>query len=373
MEIIQQVWQVIFYIITPFLLMKLLGKTKKLKFISPILLCYLIGMILGNCRFIPMDKKLALTLSELMIPLAIPMILFSADFKRWLGLAKKTIISFVFSIIGVVSSSIIAAYFFSDILPDYWKLSGMLVGVYTGGTPNLMAIGMGLKVKEETLLLANTSDAIMGGIYFLFLISGAKWLAGKFLPPFRKPAFSPPLAATRETESRFSLLVAFILSLLFVGISVGISELLTGRIEVAIIMLVITTLGIGASFINKIRNIQGTYEAGQYLILIFSLAIGTNINFSELLTSSSGVFIYTAFVMTMSIVIHFFLAFIFRIDVDTTIITSTAGIFGPAFIGPVAEGIKNREVVISGLASGLVGYAIGNYFGFAVAWLLRPR
>ena len=355
MESIQQVLQIIFYTITPFLLMKLLDKTKKLQFISPILLCYIIGMILGNSGF-PVDKKLALTLSELMIPLAIPMILFSTNFQRWLGLARKTIISFAFVIIGVVASSIMAAFLFSDIVPNYWKLSGMLVGVYTGGTPNLMAIGMGLKVGEETLILANTSDAIIGGIYFLFLISGAKWLACRFLPPFVKPVFSPPLAATSETTERFSLLVAFILSVIFVGISVGVSLLLVGRIEVAIVMLVITTLGIGASFMEKIRNIKGTYEAGQYLILIFSLAIGTNINFSGILTSSSGVFMYTAFVMTMS-----------------TIITSTAGIFGPAFIGPVAEGISNREVVISGLTSGLVGYAIGNYFGFAVAWLLMPK
>ncbi len=65
------------------------------------------------------------------------------------------------------------------------------------------------------------------------------------------------------------------------------------------------------------------------------------------------------------------LAMVFRIDTDTTIITSTAGIYGPAFIIPVAEGIKNREVVVSGLTCGLAGYAIGNYLGFAVAWLLR--
>jgi uncharacterized membrane protein len=55
------------------------------------------------------------------------------------------------------------------------------------------------------------------------------------------------------------------------------------------------------------------------------------------------------------------------------LITSTAGIFGPAFIGPVAERLRNREVIVPGLTCGLVGYAIGNYLGFAVAWLLMPR
>ena len=163
-----------------------------------------------------------------------------------------------------------------------------------------------------------------------------------------------------------------LLSLVIVALSVGASLLFTGRIEVSIVMLMLTTLGIAASFLRKIREIPGTYKAGQYVLLVFSLALGTNINLYELLASSSKVFMYTAFVMTTAIVIHFILAYFFRIDTDTAIITSTAGIFGPAFIGPVAEALDNREVIIPGLTCGLVGYAIGNYLGFAIAWLLMP-
>jgi uncharacterized membrane protein len=61
---------------------------------------------------------------------------------------------------------------------------------------------------------------------------------------------------------------------------------------------------------------------------------------------------------------------IFRIDIDTTIITSAAALYGPAFIGPVAEGIRNREVVVSGLSLALLGNAFGTYLGIAVAYLL---
>lgn len=368
-----QIFQVLFFIVTPFLITKLVGKSKKLNFLSPILLCYVVGMILGNSKFIPIDKKLALSISEFTVPLAIPLILFSTDFKRWLGLARKTIISFILVVVGAITSSVLAATLFSGLFDEYWKLSGMLVGVYTGGTPNLMAIGMGLKINEETLILTNTADAILGGIYFLFLVTGAKWLVSKFLPAFSESVFIPEFAITKEKPNRLGLFFALFLSLVFVGISVGISFLFTSRLEVSIVMLVLTTLGIVASFVGRIRKIEGTYEAGQYVILIFSLAIGTTTNFSEMVSSSSVIFMYTAFVMTMAILIHFLLAFLFRIDVDTTIITSTAGIFGPAFIGPVAERIKNREVIVSGLTCGLVGYAIGNYLGFAVAWLLMPR
>jgi len=367
-----QVIEIIFYFITPFLITKGLQNAKKLGFLSPILLCYLVGMVLGNQSFVPINKQLALSLAEVAVPIAIPLILFSTDVKRWLKLARKTVLSFVLVAISAVASAVLAAFFFSSV-PEYWKISGMLVGVYTGGTPNLMAIGMGLQVREETLLLTNTADAIMGGLYFLFLVTGAKWLIGKVLPSFSSPFMEPALAATEEEGSKVELGFAVLLSILCVGISAGIALLVTGGLDVSIIMLILTTLGVAASFHQRVRRIKGTYEAGQYFILVFSLTLGTNINFQEILGSSSGIFLYTAFVMASAIVIHLILAWIFRIDTDTMLITSTAGIFGPAFIGPVAERLRNREVIVPGLTCGLVGYAIGNYLGFAVAWLLMPR
>jgi uncharacterized membrane protein len=69
---------------------------------------------------------------------------------------------------------------------------------------------------------------------------------------------------------------------------------------------------------------------------------------------------------------HFALAALFRIDADTALITSTATIFGPPFIGPVARALRNRELMVSGLTTGIMGYAVGTYLGLAVAWLLRP-
>ena len=52
------------------------------------------------------------------------------------------------------------------------------------------------------------------------------------------------------------------------------------------------------------------------------------------------------------------------------LVTSTAALFGPAFIGPVSVRLGNRPIFVSALMSGLVGYAVGNYLGLLVAWLL---
>ena len=45
----------------------------------------------------------------------------------------------------------------------------MSVGVYTGGTPNLNAIGLALKAPEHIIVLVNTSDMIVCIPWFFFI------------------------------------------------------------------------------------------------------------------------------------------------------------------------------------------------------------
>ena len=76
-------------------------------------------------------------------------------------------------------------------------------------------------------------------------------------------------------------------------------------------------------------------------------------------------------VMFGSILLHLLICYILKIDRDTALITSMAGIFGPAFVPPMCQVLKNRAVLVSGITSGLVGYALGNFAGLIVAWLLK--
>lgn len=92
---------------------------------------------------------------------------------------------------------------------------------------------------------------------------------------------------------------------------------------------------------------------------------------NELVNKSSTLFFYCTYVMFGAILLHFIFAAFFRIDRDTVIITSAAAIYGPAFIGPIANSIKNKEIIVAGITMGLIGYAIGNYLGIGIAMLLK--
>ncbi len=54
----------------------------------------------------------------------------------------------MFSVVAVVSFGF---YLFQNTNPELWKISGLLVGVYTGGTPNLASLKLMLDVDEKHL------------------------------------------------------------------------------------------------------------------------------------------------------------------------------------------------------------------------------
>ena len=140
---------------------------------------------------------------------------------------------------------------------------------------------------------------------------------------------------------------------------------------VPIVILGITSLGIAASFHKKIRRLPHSYSTANYLLLVFALAMGSLANFDELRTASSELFFFCGIVVFGSVFLQYLFACIFKIDRDTAIIASTASIFGPAFIGPVANALGNKDIIAVGIALGLIGYAIGNYLGIGISYLLN--
>jgi uncharacterized membrane protein len=383
MKLMASILQVIIMLGFPILVIETVKRNKLAGMVGPVILCYAVGLIVGNLPDSPVDTKLSQTVSEAMVPLAISLMLLSTRFVAWLKYAKQTAKSFSLAVVAVlVSSFTVSAYFHLQEMgvDDVWKLSGMMVGVYTGGTPNLAAIGTALSISNEVFIVLNACDLMLSALYLVLLLSVAQKVALKFLPSFvpkekhdKDETFHyqrvERMASKKTLAKAWSL--AFFLSAGIVGVSIGFSILLDGKITAPSVILGVTTLSIGASFIKKIRFLPRTYEFGEYFLLVFCMGIGSISNYHEMLAASPEVLLYVTCVFVGTLALHFLLSWIFRVDADTTLITSVAGIFGPAFIGPVASVLKNKDIVVSGLTTGLVGYAIANYLGLGMAHLFH--
>ncbi|MGI6161722.1 MAG: DUF819 family protein [Christensenellales bacterium] len=378
MQGIISVVQLVIIVLFPWATISLCNRFKVLKTLGPVFICYAAGFLISMLPLPEMDRGFGISVSEVLVPLAIPMLLISVNISHLRHMAKSVSKGFVIIVVSVLIVASGSYFLFGHMVPEAAKISAMLTGVYVGGTTNLIAIGYSLNVSDTLLVLTNTADLIAGGLYLFMLLSFLGPLLRKFLPKFQSvgmkdAALAEEMASTyddaafKPTVKNFLRLIpVFLAAAAAVGISLGASFLVSGGINAVIVMLGVTTMGIAYSFIKRLRETQGSFHAGQYLIYMFSIAMGMAFDISLINLKTINILFYLLIVQFGSVLLGMIIAKVVKLDADTTIITSTACIFGPPFIMPVANALKNRELILPGLICGVLGHAIANYLGYAV-------
>jgi uncharacterized membrane protein len=370
----------LFYLLAPALIIYLAYTIDSVSKLGTIVVAYALGLVIGNIGVLPENiATVQNALTTLTVPVALPLLFFSLELGRWKVLAKKSLLSLVAALISITIASVIAFLVFARYIgPEGWKAGGMLVGVYTGGTPNLAAIGNALRIDPIVYVSVHGSDVVASAFILLFLISAAPRLYAKVLPAFRHEGedeeqystFSPYFTGASLPEIR-EMLGALGLALVIFAAGGSFTLFLPEASALPAAILTITTLGIAASFVPRVRRLRNSFQLGYYLILVFSIAVSSMANVRELTVTAPVILLYVASLLVIVSIIHLGLSALFRIDTDTHIITATSFIFSPPFVPVVAAAIGNRKVVVPGVLIGVTGWVLGNYIGFAVAYLLR--
>ncbi len=415
---------VVFYFTFPLIIIYLCKRWSFLKKLGSIVLAYGFGLLIGSTGILPqgsagyklaLQGKTALPKTELeslikqgkateddlyvnriasvqdiipsvVVPLAFPLLLFSLNLKRWLRYAKKGFISVVLALVAGLVMVTAGFFIWKDSIPESWKLAGMFEGIYAGGTPNFVAIKMALNVNPTLFVIVSTYDMIVGAFLVLFFITIAPRIFRLILPPFDESkgiAVDEAVIASQTDDLEdysgmfkkgvlLPLLGALGLSVLIFAASGGIALLLPGIPMMVVVILSITTLGLLFSLLKSINSIEKTFQLGMYLILVFSLIIASMANIRTMFgIGMLNLILFITWCYFGSLILHIILAKIFRIDADNFLITSAAFIFSPPFVPMVANALKNKDVIVTGITGGIIGYIVGNYLGVALAYFLK--
>jgi len=355
--------------------------------LGAVVICYIAGIILGNTGLLPDGfAKVQESITNLSVIIALPILLFSLDVKKWTRHSGKAILSIFLATFSIIIVASIGFLIVNDSVNDAWKLVGMAIGLYTGGTPNLAAIKTALDIDPTLYLTFHTYDVLVGSVYIIFCITIAQRIFGKFLPAFdSKKGDSEDIPVTdyeREEINSYQgilkwsiikgLIVSLVLSLIVVGLSFGVGQLFPDEYLTSIIILMVTTFGIAFSFVPFVKNIEKTFQFGMYIILIFCLTVGAMADLEKIfVTVNYDILFFVLGSVFGSMILHALLCKLFNIDTDTFIVTSVSAIGSPPFVPLVADAIKNKQVVLSGMTAGIIGYAIGNYIGVSMAYLMK--
>ena len=385
MEIVNWIILIAGFCLIPSVVLMLCRKYGFLKKIGPVMILYALGIIIGNIGLMPEQMPAVQELlSNAMVPLAIPLMLFGCTFN--MKGARSQILALVTGMISVATAVVIGYFIFGRNLPEGAKIGGMLTGVYTGGTINLAALKTMLGVDDETYILINSYDILVSFLYLSFLLAIGIRLFRRFLPNTLGTFTDKDEAAIQKEMSKedkkpvkgfFTRIgLAYTakllgLTVLIVGVSAGVALLLPSDMFMTIFILMLTTLGIACSFIRKVHNMKYSYDIGMYFIYVFCIVVASMADLSKLnLAAGMELLGYLLVAVFGSLLLQIIFAKIFKIDSDMMVIASVTYINSPPFVPMMAAAMKNKDVLIPGLTIGVIGYAVGNYLGFLMSQLL---
>lgn len=377
----------LFFIFAPAAVLYVCRKVNLLGKIGPVLVLYILGVIVANIGILPSGEERVSILafqesvSEVLVPLALPMMLFGCNFRRFsLGQSLSAFIAGVMAVALIV----VAGYIICDgrLGAEGSKMGAALAGQYTGGAANLAAVKQMVGLSTESFVMLSTCNLIVSFFYLMFLMGGGVRFARHIVGGRRHAEQVVDIVAEDDNPYRdfakrsslWQLLKITIASIAIMGVSLLVAMKVGGEDGISMVALIlsITTLSLLATITPEVRRWDKSYDAGMYLIYIFCLVMATMADLSSIdWQQSVYVLIFQTIIVFGSLFITILFARLCRVDADTAVITSNTLINSPVCVPMIAAAMKNRDVIVVGITNGLAGYAVGNYFGYLIYRVLE--
>ena len=386
---------IVFYLLVPAGVLWACRKVKFLDKVGPVLTLYILGVVVANLHIVPADcQGIQKTLQDVMIPLAIPMMLFGCNFKNFN--AGTTVKAFIIGIVAT-AAMVVGGYWLlgSQLGADGPTIGATLSGQYTGGAGNYAAVNMMLGDKGltgEKFALVSTCNLVVSFFYLMFLMGGGVQMARRIVHGKNIKEYNDSINAEEyvndnpykdfgKKKSIVQLLKVFGAAAAVAVVSLLASnyfkegtlmfDLLGGDFSMVALILILTTISLLLTNFKEVRSWDKSFDAGMYLIYIFCFAMAMLADLSKLdWELGLWVLVYQAIIVFGSLTLSVLLARPFKVDADSVVITSDTLVNSPLCVPMIAATMKNKGAIMVGITNGLAGYAVGNYLGYLIYQLL---
>ena len=344
------------------------------------MLAILIAAILSNAGLVPLESPVYDVILGPVTSLAIAWLLLSVNLGDLRKVGGKVLIAFGLAVVGTALGAFAgAAIFGDDFGSETWKLAGTLTGTYTGGGLNFDAVGRGTGLPDQLFAGATAADNVTTALWLGVTLLLPVWLA-RFYPP-------APIDATADEVKEgdvpsvhadhpfFARVPTSTLDLAVLA-GAGLLLLLLADMVATVVpaipsVLWLTTFALIAGHFTPLGRVNGAFQLGNLALVLFFVIIGIFSRISEIVAVGIAVFWFTLVVVGIHGVFVFGVGRLLRIDVASLAVASQAAVGGPSSALAVAVAREWRALVLPGVIVGLLGYAVGNYLGFAVAAVVR--
>jgi uncharacterized membrane protein len=133
----------------------------------------------------------------------------------------------------------------------------------------------------------------------------------------------------------------------------------------------LTTIALVLSQLPAIRKLRGAQVASYFALHMFFIVLGASSVVAEVFEAGLPIFGFMIAIIVLHVLVVYGVGLLARIDLPTVSVASQAAIGGPGSALALSMAMKWDRLVTPGVIVGIFGYALGNYLGFACAYLVR--
>jgi uncharacterized membrane protein len=364
------------------------------------LLALILGAILSNTGLVPATSPVYSVIEGPLTSLAIAWLLLAVNLSDMKVAGPRMIGAFLLAGVGTALGAMVAAMVFSGAFGENtWRLAGVFTGTYSGGSVNFVAVGRGVELPDFLFAGAAAADALTTGIWLAATLLLPIWLR-RFYPtpiPGEEPFAGRGVGGAEKEGSRGTganegaqsgrgeegvgahpffdrppLSTLDLANLLAVGFILVLASEWIGRMIPSVpAVLWLTTLALLVGHTKPFLKPRGALQLGNLALHFFFVIIGIHSRVSEILAIGMEIFYYTLVLVAVHGLVVFGFGRLARMDLGSLSVASQAAVGGPSSALAVAVSREWKGLVLPGIIVGLLGYALGNYVGLGVAFLLR--
>ena len=133
----------------------------------------------------------------------------------------------------------------------------------------------------------------------------------------------------------------------------------------------LTTIALAVAQVPAVRAVSGGVVLGNFLLLLFLASNGAKSVVAHIVLVGPAIFYFAAGIVAIHGLVIFGVGRVLKMNGDVLSVASQANIGGPATAMSLAAARRRPDLILPGVAAGMLGYAAGNYIGIAIAYILR--
>ena len=339
------------------------------------------AMLLSNFKVIPTSSPVYDTVWDFIVPLSIPLLLFSSNILKIWKESRRLLFIFMIASVGTMIGTVVAFLTLNQWIPYLSKIGAMMNGSYIGGGVNFAALSSKFQTPGDMVSSTVVADNSVMALYFILLIAipSMPWIKKYFTTNY-KAETTPETQQSFWQPKKIQLLdIAFSMAsaIALVAISFKIAELIQLWVPKSNLILTIIVSFFGDSYLllttltlivvaiwgDFFEKLAGASEIGTFLIYIFFVVIGTPASFATIITTAPLLFVFVIIILIFNLGLSLILGKLFKFKIEEILLASNATAGGPTTAAALAIGKGWSGLVGPILIIGTLGYVIGNYAG----------